>query len=97
MGAVRTEMDAVPYAVHLIHKTDRGNMVRSNSELVIANLLFHLGIDYQYERELEGAVVLGKFRPDFTFIDPAGEVIIWEHLDMLSRTDYRRAWERKQD
>ena len=34
-------------------------------------------------------------RPDFTFADPAGEPILWEHLGMLSRDDYRQGWEWK--
>ena len=36
-----------------------------------------------------------KLRPDFSFIDPAGDVIIWEHLGMLSMEDYRVGWEWK--
>ena len=38
-----------------------------------------------------------KVRPDFTFIDPAGDVIIWEHLGMIGREDYRIGWEWKKD
>ena len=36
-------------------------------------------------------------RPDFTFVDLAGDRIIWEHLGMLSRDDYRKRWEWKKD
>ena len=36
-------------------------------------------------------------RPDFSFIDPAGDVIVWEHLGMLDRHDYRRAWDWKKE
>ena len=38
-----------------------------------------------------------KVRPDFTFVDPAGDIIIWEHLGMLIREDYRIGWEWKKD
>lgn len=94
-GAVRESIDLIPYAEHLIHRTDKGHMVRSKSELVISNKLFSLGIDYHYERIIEGTTQPGKLRPDFTFIDPAGDTIIWEHLGMLGRDDYRRGWEWK--
>ena len=70
-------------------------MVRSKSELVIANMLYQMGIDYQYEQRLEGAMVPGTVRPDFLFADPAGDPIVWEHLGMLTRDDYRQSWERK--
>ncbi len=72
-------------------------MVRSKSELVVANKLFSMGIDYHYERIVEGTVKPGKLRPDFTFIDPAGDPIILEHLGMLGRDDYRRGWEWKKE
>lgn len=94
-AAVREHADeGVPYAEHLIHKTLAGHLVRSKSELVIANLLHEEGIEYEYERRLEGrdgSVV----HPDFSFVDAGGDLIVWEHLGMLSREDYRRGWEWK--
>ena len=33
--------------------------------------------------------------PDFTFVDAAGETIIWEHLGRLSIPAYKESWERK--
>ncbi|MBM4429414.1 MAG: hypothetical protein FJ026_03575, partial [Chloroflexi bacterium] len=94
-AAVRSEPDTVPYAEHLIHRTLKGHMVRSKSELVIANMLYQMGIDYQYEPRLERTMAPGVVRPDFMFADPAGEPIVWEHLGMLTRADYRQSWERK--
>ncbi len=85
----------VPFAEHLIHRTARGEMVRSKSEVVIANLLHAAGVDYTYEREISGDVMPGTLRPDFTFVDLAGDVIVWEHLGMLDRADYRASWERR--
>ncbi|MGA2204979.1 MAG: hypothetical protein ABSG40_23835 [Terriglobales bacterium] len=70
-------------------------MVRSKSELVIANHLFDVGLQYFYERPLEGTKSPGRLRPDFSFVTDAGDVIIWEHLGMLDRDDYRRGWEWK--
>jgi ATP-dependent exoDNAse (exonuclease V) alpha subunit len=98
-GAVREDKDRIPYADHLIHRTLKGHMVRSKSELAIANMLFQMGEgleDYHYERPLDGTKEPGRLRPDFTFIDAGGDPIIWEHLGMLSRGDYKRAWEWKE-
>jgi hypothetical protein len=94
---IRDDEDQVPYAEHLIHRTSRGELVRSKSELVIANHLHRLGLDYYYERPLDGTTAPGRLRPDFSFIDDAGDLILWEHVGMLDRPDYRRAWEWKRD
>ena len=95
--AIRERLDDVPYAEYLIHRCENGQMVRSKSELVIANMLWQMDIDYMYEDPVEGEQVPGKVRPDFSFVDPAGDLIIWEHLGMLSRDDYRKSWEWKKD
>ena len=71
-------------------------MVRSKSELVIANHLFDVGMPYIYERPLDGTTSPGRLRPDFSFVTDAGDVIVWEHLGMLDRDDYRRGWEWKE-
>lgn len=92
---IRHEEDDVPFAEHLIHRTSRGELVRSKSELVIANHLHHVGLDYVYERPLEGVQAPGRLRPDFSFVDDAGDLVVWEHLGMLDRDDYRRSWEWK--
>ena len=94
-GSVREKSDDVPYASFLIHRTREGGMVRSKSELVIANHLFDVRLKYIYERPLEGGAAPGRLRPDFSFVTDAGDVIIWEHLGMLNRDDYRRGWEWK--
>lgn len=94
-ASVRAEAVSVPFAEHLVHRTTAGVLVRSKSELVIANHLESIGLDYQYERPLEGAGTGGRRWPDFSFIDDAGDVVVWEHLGMLDRPDYRAAWERK--
>jgi hypothetical protein len=58
-------------------------------------MLFGLGIDYEYERVCEGTIEPGRLRPDFSFVTADGDLIIWEHLGMLNREDYRRGWEWK--
>lgn len=92
---IRDDADDVPFAEHLVHRTTRGELVRSKSELAIANYLHSIGLPYIYERELPGTVDPDKLRPDFSFIDDAGDVILWEHLGMLDRTDYAAGWDWK--
>jgi hypothetical protein len=94
-GVIRIGDDEMPYAEHLIHRTEKGHLVRSKSELVIANMLFQHGVEYEYERVCEGTTEPGRLRPDFSFISPDGDVIVWEHLGLLNREDYRRGWEWK--
>jgi hypothetical protein len=94
---VRATKETVPYAEHLIHRTLNDELVRSKSELVIANILKNAGIEYRYERPLEGTDRQGRFHPDFTFTDPAGDLILWEHLGMLSHPDYRESWQAKRE
>jgi hypothetical protein len=92
---IRDDADDVPYAEHLVHRTIRGELVRSKSELVIANYLHSIGLPYMYERELPGTVDEDRLRPDFSFIDDAGDVILWEHLGMLDRPGYAEGWDWK--
>jgi ATP-dependent exoDNAse (exonuclease V) alpha subunit len=94
-AGIRHEADGVPYAEHLIHRTKGGELVRSKSELVIANHLHEVGLKYHYERVLEGTADSRRLRPDFTFVDDAGDLVLWEHLGMLDRDDYRKSWEWK--
>jgi len=79
----------------LIHKTRRGESVRSKSEVIIANLLYEAGVDYTYELSFIGND--GKKRyPDFTIEDAeSGQLILWEHLGMLKDPNYRERWTNK--
>ncbi|MCY4121985.1 MAG: AAA family ATPase, partial [Acidobacteria bacterium] len=79
----------------LIHRTERGDLVRSKSELVIADKLHARGIDYAYEQPL--VLSNGRTRyPDFTIADHArGVTFYWEHLGMLHDPGYKARWERK--
>ena len=79
----------------LIHRTARGELVRSISEVVVADALNAEGIDYHYEKALRGADGVERY-PDFTAEDPAtGITVYWEHLGMLSDPAYTRRWEKK--
>lgn len=67
----------------LIHRTDRGELVRSISEVVVANALHSEGIDYSYERALRGHDGMDRY-PDFTVVDRiTDQTVFWEHLGML--------------
>lgn len=88
------DIDGRFFEENLIHRTSRGEMVRSKSEVIIADRLAALGVDYIYEHPLsiEGAT---KY-PDFTIEDiESGSVFYWEHCGMLHVPSYRRRWEEK--
>lgn len=78
----------------LIHRTTSGVLVRSKNEVIIANILTGLGVDWTYEEPFagdDGRVV----RPDFTIRTDAGMTVLWEHLGLLDNAQYRRKWELK--
>jgi len=81
----------------LIHRTTRGELVRSKSELIIANLLHTLGITYAYEQPFAGQDGSVRY-PDFTIEDAeTGRRVFLEHLGLLSEPAYRRRWLAKLD
>jgi exodeoxyribonuclease V alpha subunit len=78
-----------------IHRTLTNLMVRSKSEVIIANMLAERDIPFKYETPLvapDGTIKL----PDFT-IKLYGEEWYWEHLGMLSKPFYRAHWEKKHE
>jgi hypothetical protein len=78
----------------LIHRTNRGEAVRSKSEVIIANELYHRKLDYHYEQPLEFDGVV-KY-PDFTIEDDnTGKTYYWEHCGLLHDPAYRRRWDEK--
>ena len=81
----------------LIHRTTHGELVRSKSEVIVANLLHSLGLAYAYEQPFSG--IDGTVRyPDFTIDDAeSGRRVFLEHLGMLSEPAYKRRWLAKLD
>lgn len=79
-----------------IHRTERGDFVRSKSELVVSNLLHTLGINYHYEKQITGRHTGGTMLPDFVFVTSKDELIVWEHLGMLDNPEYKKRWRIKQ-
>jgi len=61
------------------YQTGRGDKVHSQSEIIIADLLYQKGINYKYEMPL---IAKGQiYYPSFTFLDEELELIFyWEHF-----------------
>jgi hypothetical protein len=78
----------------LIYRTDRGELVRSKSEWIIADKLHSVGLGYVYEPEVQLA---GKPRwPDFVISDnQRGITWYWEHLGRMDLREYQERWEAK--
>ena len=76
-----------------IHRTLSDLMVRSKSEVIIANMLHDRDIPFRYEVPLyapDGTFYL----PDFT-VTWRGEQWYWEHLGKLEDEKYRNHWDTK--
>ena len=73
---------------NLIHKTMQGHLVRSKSEVIIANTLYTNQIPYRYENQLEVKGVI--LYPDFTILHPkTNNLCYWEHFGMMENETYR--------
>lgn len=67
--------------------TDRGEKVRSKSEKIIADYLYHNNIPYKYEKSLQ--LNSKRFFPDFTILSSkTKDVKYWEHFGMMDNSDY---------
>ncbi len=82
-------------SLNRIYPTTKGDVVRSKSEVIIANLLFYEGLEYEYEAKLQHKH--GTMKPDFTIKTPSGKRIYWEHLGMLGVEEYDKVWLYKKD
>lgn len=83
----------------LIHKTSAGIFVRSKGEVVIADVLDSLGIDFFYEKKLVLLDEAGNERtlyPDFTILLRGGRIYYWEHEGMLTDLEYARRNQEKE-
>lgn len=69
--------------------TDKGERVRSKSELMIANALRKKNIPYKYECPLE-LDSYGTVYPDFTVLNvKKRKEMYWEHFGLIDDRDYR--------
>lgn len=73
-----------------VWKSDNGEVVRSKSELNIANMLYKMKIPYKYECPLQlynGRIIY----PDFTVLDIENRrEVYWEHRGMMDDEEYAR-------
>lgn len=79
------------YKQKLIHRTERGELVRSKSEVIIANKLYQYKdvIYYKYEAPLYLKSLGEEVRPDFTIMRKKdAKIIYWEHEGMLDTEKY---------
>ncbi len=78
-----------------IYKTEKGEMVRSKSEALIASILWNLGVPYHYEKPLRLAG--GKTRyPDFTLLHVGERKVYYlEHFGRMDDPDYIRGFYKK--
>lgn len=87
LGSRHLSAEAAPF------KTDRGEYVRSKSEMLIANKLHACGICYHYEPSLTmtdhqtGSSYTAH--PDFVVLNARSRrELLWEHFGMMDNTDY---------
>lgn len=75
--------------------TEQGEIVKSKSELIIANLLFQAGVPYRYEFPLSLGRQ-GTVYPDFMILNKRlRKEILWEHLGMMDIPEYAEKAVRK--
>ena len=70
----------------LQYETMLGTMVRSKSELNIANALERMGIPYRYEQKIY--LNSGHHYPDFTILKMDKSILIWEHNGLMDDLEY---------
>ena len=69
-----------------IHRTSRGPLVRSKSEVLIAESLYKACIPFRYEQILHIAEF--SYAPDFTIRRSDGKIFFWEHQGRMFDTKY---------
>ena len=82
------------HKLNRIYSTSKGDKVRSKSEVIIANMLYEQGVEYEYEKKL----FYDKdkwMEPDFTIKMEDGKEIYWEHLGMIGVESYDKRWKEK--
>lgn len=81
-------VDRYPLDEEMGYATERGELVRSKSEKILADKLYIKNIPYIYERPLlleEGV----RYYPDFTLLNRrTREEFYWEHFGMMDKQEY---------
>jgi hypothetical protein len=88
------------YDARYVNVSERGEPMLSKNEVIIANCLnkkeYRDIITYAYEDKLRLETSERTIKPDFTIDNiVTGRRFYWEHLGMMSKSDYREKWEKK--
>ncbi|MDD5703111.1 MAG: AAA family ATPase [Dehalococcoidales bacterium] len=86
------------YDAHYVNISERGEPMISKSEVIIANCLnkYKESISYAYEDKLKLVKGGRTVKPDFTIESlVTRKLFYWEHLGMMTKTDYREKWQKK--
>lgn len=94
--ATTADIGATPSDMYCC-RTQRGDMVRTKSEAMIANVLHSQGIDYRYEYPVEGRTRHGIRRASFLIFDAHQKPILWQHLGPLNDAEHRARWAARLD
>lgn len=77
------------HSEELVYETDRGEMVRTKAEMMIANAYYEYGIPYKYECKLYLRDGMYKY-PDFKVLDvKKRKEYVHEHLGLIDMDEYR--------
>ncbi len=80
----------------LIHRSGKGELMRSRIEVIIADNLATAGVEYEYETKLVGLDGKTTRIPDFTIVnDDGGRTYYWEHCGMMNDPGYAKRWAAK--
>jgi len=82
------------FDLNKIYTTQKGDLVRSKSEIIIANMLYTSKVSYEYEKEI--IIDNQKLLPDFT-IEFGGQTYFWEHLGLIGVESYDKHWIKKKN
>lgn len=86
------------YDARYVNISERGEPMLSKNEVIIANCLnkYKRQITYAYEDKLKLDTSDRTIKPDFTIDNlSTGKRFYWEHLGMMTKTDYREKWRKK--
>lgn len=76
------------YPKELKFSTTKNKLMRTKSELIIANRLEHYNIPYLPEMPLWFEYNMYPIYPDFTILKSNGDIVIWEHMGRMDKEDY---------
>lgn len=77
------------YELYRSYKTMKGEIVRSKSEIIIADHLNRAGVPYHYEKILIIDNGFDELKPDFTVLNTRTmKTYYWEHFGMMDNPEY---------